>query len=169
MELVLRPATADDVEHVKWALFEAVSWNPERVLPPYEVTIEHPELARYHRGWGRRGDLGVIAADGDEVVGAAICRLFSDDDHGHGYVDDSTPEVTVAVAESHRRSGLGLQLVAELEGAAHAAGFERLSVSIDPGNPSQRIAERLGYHELSRDEGGIRMVRDLERSSGAST
>jgi GNAT superfamily N-acetyltransferase len=161
MELVLRPADAGDLEHVKWALFEAVSWNPDRVLPPYELTIEHPELARYHRGWGRRGDLGVLAVDGDEVVGAAICRLFTEDDHGHGYVDESTPEVTIAVAESHRRSGLGTRLVEELQGAARAAGFERLSVSIDAGNPSLRIAERLGYRELSRDEGGIRMVRSL--------
>jgi GNAT superfamily N-acetyltransferase len=161
MELVLRPAGPGDVKHVRWALFEAVSWNPERVLPPYEETIEHPELARYHRGWGRHGDLGVIAVDGDEVVGVAICRLFTDEDHGHGYVDESTPEVTVAVAESHRRSGLGTRLVEELARAARAAGFAQLSVSIDAGNPSMRIAERLGYRELSRDEGGIRMILEL--------
>jgi GNAT superfamily N-acetyltransferase len=161
MDVVLRPADAGDLEHVKWALFEAVAWNPERPLPPFEFTIEHPELARYHRGWGRRGDLGVIATDGPDVVGVALCRLFTDDDHGHGYVDDATPEVTIAVAESHRRSGLGTRLVEELERAARDAGFGRMSVSIDVGNPSLRIAERLGYQELSRDEGGIRMVRDL--------
>jgi GNAT superfamily N-acetyltransferase len=161
MAIVLRPAGPGDLEHVKWALFEAVSWNPGRVLPPFETTIEHPELARYHCGWGRRGDLGVIATDGADVVGVALCRLFTDDDHGHGYVDDATPEVTIAVAESHRRSGLGTRLVEELERAARDAGFGRMSVSIDVGNPSLRIAERLGYQELSRDEGGIRMVRDL--------
>jgi GNAT superfamily N-acetyltransferase len=161
MEVTLRPAGADDVEHVKWALFEAVRWNPERELPPFEVTIEHPELARYHHGWGRRGDLGVIATAGDQIVGVALCRLFTEDDHGHGYVDESTPEVTVAVAESHRRAGLGTRLVEEVERAARAAGFARLSISVDAGNPSLRIAERLGYEEISRDEGGIRLVRDL--------
>jgi ribosomal protein S18 acetylase RimI-like enzyme len=161
MEVVLRPAAAGDLVHVRWALFEAVSWNPERALPPFDVTLEHPELARYHCGWGRSGDLGVIATQGEEVVGVAVCRLFTDDDHGHGYVDAATPELAVAVAEPARGSGLGTRLMEELAVTARAAGFERLSLSVDHGNPAIRLYERLGYKEISRDEGGIRMVRDL--------
>jgi ribosomal protein S18 acetylase RimI-like enzyme len=161
MEVVLRPAGAGDLEHVKWALFEAVAWNPERPLPPFEFTIDHPELARYHRGWGRAGDLGVVATEGDDVVGVALCRLFTDEDHGHGYVDDATPELAVAVAESWRGSGLGTRLMDALADAARAAGYTRMSLSVDDGNPAMRLYERLGYEEISRDDGGIRMIRDL--------
>jgi ribosomal protein S18 acetylase RimI-like enzyme len=161
LEVVFRHAGADDVGDVRWALFEAVSWNPERRLPPFEVTIEHPELARYHRDWGRPGDVGVIARRGEDVVGVALCRLFTDDDHGHGYVDAETPELAVAVAEAHRGAGLGTRLVEELAAAARAAGFARLSLSVDEGNPAVRLYERLDYRELSRDEGGIRMIREL--------
>jgi hypothetical protein len=93
VEVVVRPLGADEVDQVRWALYEAVSWSPERELPPFELTIEHPELARYHRDWGRPGDLGVVAEAGGEVVGVALCRLFTDDDHGHGYVDEQTPEL----------------------------------------------------------------------------
>ena len=35
----LRTATADDIEVLKRALFEAVSWDPERELPPYELAV----------------------------------------------------------------------------------------------------------------------------------
>jgi ribosomal protein S18 acetylase RimI-like enzyme len=161
VEIVLHPAGAGDIEHVKWALFEAVSWNPKRELPPFEVTLEHPELARYHRGWGRPGDLGVIATRGEEVVGVALCRLFTDDDHGHGYVDSATPEVAVAVARPARGSGLGTRLMEDLAAAARAAGFARLSLSVEHGNPAIRLYERLGYEEISSDEGGIRMLREL--------
>lgn len=161
MEVVLRLAGTGDLEHVKWALFETVAWNPERPLPPFEFTIEHPELARYHRGWGRAGDLGVVAVDGDDVVGVALCRLFTDEDHGHGYVDDATPELAVAVAERWRGSGLGTRLMDELADAARAAGYTRMSLSVDDGDPALRLYERLGYEEISRDEGGIRMIRDL--------
>jgi ribosomal protein S18 acetylase RimI-like enzyme len=161
LEVVFRHAGADDVGHVRWALFEAVSWNPERRLPPFEVTIDHPELARYHRDWGRPGDVGVIARRGEDVVGVALCRLFTDDDHGHGYVDAETPELAVAVAEAHRGAGLGTRLLEELAAAARAAGFARLSLSVDEGNPAVRLYERLDYRELSRDEGGIRMIREL--------
>ena len=107
MELAVRPLGAEDVEHVRWALFAAVDWDPARELPPFEVTIEHPELARYHRGWGRPGDLGVLAESVGEVAGVALCRLFTDDDHGHGYVDEETPELAVAVADGRRGNGIG--------------------------------------------------------------
>ena len=66
-----RLATADDVDAIRWALYTALAWNPERALPPPDVTLQHVGALRYHRDWGRAGDVGVIADDGDEVVGVA--------------------------------------------------------------------------------------------------
>jgi [ribosomal protein S18]-alanine N-acetyltransferase len=157
----LRPATGADLEHVKRALFEAVAWNPGRELPPYEFTIAHPELARYHEDWGRHGDLAVIAEAEDEVVGACSCRLFTAEDHGHGYVDDETPELAIAVWEGRRGEGIGTRLMGALEVAARDAGFTKLSLSVDADNPARRLYERLGYGELSVDEGGVRMLKEL--------
>jgi ribosomal protein S18 acetylase RimI-like enzyme len=143
---------------VKWALYEAVAWNPERTLPPFEVTIEHPELARYHRGWGRRGDLGVAAVVGGKVVGVALCRLFTDEDHGQGYVDAETPELAVAVAADERGRGIGRSLLDALAEAAREEGFTQLSLSVDLENPARRLYERAGYRELTRDDDGVRML-----------
>ena len=157
----LRPGTDADIEHVKRALFEAVAWNPERELPPYEFVIAHPELARYHEGWGRRGDVAVIAERDGEVIGASLCRLFTVEDHGHGYVDGETPELAVAVWEGHRGEGIGTRLMGGIEEAARAAGFSQLSLSVDADNPARRLYERLGYEELSVDEGGVRMLKEL--------
>ena len=157
----LRPATSEDLELLKRALFEAVSWNPERELPPYEFVIAHPELARYHDGWGRTGDLAVIAERGGEPVGASLCRLFTPDDHGHGYVDDATPELAVAVWEGHRGEGIGTRLMSAIEDAARAAGCSQISLSVDADNPAQRLYERLGYATLTVDEGGVRMLKEL--------
>jgi ribosomal protein S18 acetylase RimI-like enzyme len=161
MDVDLRPLEADEVEHVRWALHEAVSWDPERVLPPFDVVVEHPELARYHLGWGRPGDLGVVAERGDRVVGVALFRLFTEGDHGHGYVDDETPELAVAVADGQRGEGIGARLLTELAASARAAGFSRLSLSVDAQNPARRLYERLGYRELTRDEDGVRMLLEL--------
>ena len=161
MDVVLRALRAVESEHVRWALFEAVAWDPERELPPFAVTIEHPELARYHRGWGRTGDLGVVAERGGEVVGVALARLFTEDDHGHGYVDEETPELAVAVAEGARGNGIGARLLDELATVARRAGVPRLSLSVDSENPALRLYERLGYREVARDEDGVRMVLDL--------
>jgi GNAT superfamily N-acetyltransferase len=157
----LRPGTNADIEHVKRALFEAVSWNPERELPPYEFVIAHEELARYHEGWGRHGDMAVIAERDGKVVGASLCRLFTAENHGHGYVDDETPELAVAVWNGHRSGGIGTRLLDGIEQAAKAAGFTRLSLSVDAENPARRLYDRLGYETLTVDDDGVRMLKEL--------
>lgn len=160
--LVLRPAGAGDVEHVKWVLYTAVNWNPERPLPPIEVVIDHPQLAIYHRGWGRPGDLGVIAEVDGEVVGVAMCRRFdAGEEHGHGYVDPETPELAVGVLAERRGEGIGAELMTRLAAAARAAGFRQLSLSVDTANPARRLYGRLGYRELSADDSGVRMLLEL--------
>ena len=160
-DTLIRPLTSEDLPHVKWALYTAVSWSPDDAIPPFELVIDHPELARYHRDWMRPGDLGVVAEQDGDVVGVAFCRLFTEADHGHGYVDDRTPELAVAVAEGQRGKGLGGRLMTELAEAARASGCERLSLSVDAENPARRLYERLGYETISVDDGGARMVLDL--------
>jgi GNAT superfamily N-acetyltransferase len=157
----LRPGTDADLENVKRALFEAVSWNPEREIPPYEFTIAHPELTRYHEGWGRHGDLAIIAEREGEVVGTSLCRLFTAENHGHGYVDDETPELAVAVWDGHRGEGIGTRLMGGIEEAARAAGFAQLSLSVDADNAARRLYERLGYETLTVDDEGVRMIKEL--------
>lgn len=154
----MRPATADDVAHIKWALYLALAWNPDRELPPAELTLAHPEALRYHRDWGRAGDLGVIAERGQALVGVAYCRLFTPQDHGHGYVDERTPEIAIAVDKRERGQGLGAILLHALAEQARAAGFTQLSLSVDTDNPARRLYERAGYLTISADEDGTRML-----------
>jgi ribosomal protein S18 acetylase RimI-like enzyme len=156
-----RPATADDGEQIRWALYTALAWDPERDLPPPEVTLEHPEAARYHRDWGRAGDFGVIAAEAGAVVGVAYCRLFTEDDHGYGFVDEATPEVAIGIRSDLRGRGLGTELLTRLAEAARASGFERLSLSVAAANPARRLYTRLGYRTVSVDGDGVRMLVDL--------
>jgi GNAT superfamily N-acetyltransferase len=158
-----RALRQDDVEHVKWALWEAVTWDPGRELPPYDVVIDHPELVRYHRDWGRHGDAGVVAEAGGAVIGVAFYRLFDESDHGHGYVDDETPELAIAVADGFRGGGVGSRLMGALADRARADGIARLSLSVDAANPARLLYERLGYREISRDDvGGVRMLLELK-------
>lgn len=161
MRVTVRPIGADEVDFIRWALFTALAWTPERERLVREVTLDHPEIARYHRDWGRPGDLGVAATADDDVVGVCFCRLFTANDHGHGYLDEHTPELAVAVRDDFRGQGLGTRLMAELAGVARDAGYVRLSLSVDTYNPARRLYERLGYATVGDDESGVRMVLDL--------
>jgi len=92
----------------------------------------------------------------------AFFRLFTEDEHGHGYVDDETPELGIAVREDSRGEGIGTLLLAELAEQARSRGIIRLSLSVEPENPALRLYQRVGYVEISRDdERGVRMVLDL--------
>jgi GNAT superfamily N-acetyltransferase/DNA-binding transcriptional ArsR family regulator len=159
--LVVRAVRADEVGHLQRVLYDAISWDPNRALPAFEVVVNHPQLLRYHRDWGRSGDLGVVAELGGRVVGAAFCRLFTEEDHGHGFIDDRTPELAIAVWDGHRGGGIGSRLLVALEDAAKDAGIGRLSLSVDHDNPACRLYLRCGYQPVSSDEGGVRMVKAL--------
>lgn len=162
--LLIRPLAGDDYERITWALYTAVAWDPERRLPPFEELLNHPELTRYHQGWGRAGDFGVAAELQGEFAGAAFCRLFTDDDHGHGYLDADTPELAVAVVEDFRGRGVGTVLIDRLAETVRQAGIRALSLSVDHGNPARGLYERLGFHEVSADAGGLRMLLDLSEA-----
>jgi hypothetical protein len=69
-------------------------------------------LAKYAKGWGRSGDLGIGAFEqgNDEAVGAAWLRLLIGADRGDGYINDETPELALGVMPAHRgrRGGNGV-------------------------------------------------------------
>lgn len=139
----------------RWGGIRSASCRPRAVL------LRHPQIVRYHDGWGRPGDLGVIGEVDGEFAGTAFCRLFTDDNHGYGYVDDETPELAVAVPERWRNRGIGTRLMEELARQARLAGIRSLSLSVDTDNPARRLYERIGYREVGGGEGGVRMVLDL--------
>lgn len=156
--------TGDDHDHIEWALCAAIAWDPERRLPPLDMVLSHPELTRYHEGWGRFGDIGVVAESDGVFAGIAFCRLFTAADHGYGYVDDATPELAVAVEEGWRGRGVGTMVLKGLAGEVRRVGFGALSLSVDPANPARRLYEWLGYREVSVDEQGVRMLLEFRKA-----
>ena len=88
---------------------------------------------RYVKNWGRRGDAGVIASAGPNAYGAAWYRLFPASAPGFGFVDEETPELTIAVVPSKRGHGTGAELLEALLAQASDDGFSRISLSAEPG------------------------------------
>jgi ribosomal protein S18 acetylase RimI-like enzyme len=160
-EYTLRSATPDDLALVKHAIFVAMAWDPARALPPEEHLLVHPELVKFHRDWGRTGDVGVVAEADGQATGIAFCRLFTDDDHGEGYVDAETPELVIAVWPEHRNRGLGARLLEALEKAASAEGRAQISLSVDAANPAVRLYRRAGYDVVREDGRGLLMLKRI--------
>ena len=119
--------------------------------------VEDATLWRYVSGWGRRGDAAVIALEGGFPVGAAWYRLFSAQEPGFGYVDDVTPEVSVAVVPSRRGRGIGTELINALVEVAREQGFDALTLSVANDSPAMHVFEKQGFEKVEQTDGAWTM------------
>jgi ribosomal protein S18 acetylase RimI-like enzyme len=118
-------------------------------------------LERYVAGWGKRGDTALVAIDEFQPVGAAWYRLFEEGEPGYGFVDDETPELTIAIVPSRRGRGLGEQLLSSLLEQAVKEGHARISLSVEPDNPAIRLYEQHGFAKVGDRAGAWVMLATL--------
>ncbi len=148
-------------------LYEALFIPPTGEARPPRSVLDLPEIARYAAGWGRPGDFGLVARGGGEAVGAAWFRIFPSGERGFGYVDERTPELSVAVRPESRGLGVGAGLLERLCGRARDCGFDRISLSVDVRNPAVRLYRRLGFEVVAEANMAYTMVKDLRAAAPA--
>ena len=141
----IRPITPADESFLWEALHHAIYVAPGDAAPERDI-VNRPELARYVRDWGDANDLGFIAVaeEDQQPIGAAWIRLLAGDDRGYGYIDDATPELSVAVLPEHRGQGVGTRLLIHLLQAV-SIHHRSVSLSVEAGNPASRLYRRLGF------------------------
>jgi ribosomal protein S18 acetylase RimI-like enzyme len=152
---VIRKGSAGDVPFMRSMLAHAYAWR----VNAFEADIP---LSRYVDNWGRPGDVAVIAHETGNRVGAAWLRLFRQSEPGYGFVDENTPELSIAVVPSRRRHGLGQELMDALLEAARAAGHGAVSLSVEADSAAVGFYERNGFTHVREQDGGLVMQKRLE-------
>ena len=147
---MIRQAGPQDVRFLRDMLKHAYHWrlNADPDLP----------VARYVNNWGRPGDAGIIAWE-NGPIGAAWYRIFKEREPGFGFVDERTPELTIAVVPSRRGSGLGGQLLEALLERARRDGHATISLSAEQGLTG--LYERYGFRPVEERDGTVTMKADL--------
>ena len=149
-----RKGSAADVPFMRSMLAHAYAWR----VNAFEADIP---LSRYVDNWGRPGDLVVIAHETGNRVGAAWLRVFRASEPGYGFMDENTPELSVAVVPSRRRHGLGQELMDALFEAARAAGHGAVSLSVEADSAAVAFYERNGFAHVREQDGGVVMLKRL--------
>jgi len=145
-----RPAEAENIATLSRDLIEYGldwRWTPVRVAASIRAANVNVLVASMH----------------EDIAGFAIMRYGDDDAH----LD------LLAVSPSHRRTGIGRQLLEWLEECAVVAGIFNVDLEVRAGNEeAQLFYTRMGYRTLLQlpgyyqgIEAALRMGRDLSRRS----
>ena len=154
VQTMIRRGGPQDVFFLRSMLTHAYNWHVNVLETDVPVT-------RYVDGWGRRGDTALVWMDGGHRVGAAWYRLFRASAPGYGFVDEATPELTVAVVPSRQGEGIGQELLQGLLERAKGEGFAAVSVSVERDHPELQIYMAEGFAELSGQGNAVTLLRRL--------
>ncbi|GGE60986.1 GNAT family N-acetyltransferase [Priestia taiwanensis] len=121
----------------------------EQNKPPKEELLHTPALKKYNEDWGRIGDKALVAVKNNELVGAVWYRLFDEPNKGYGFINDSTPELGIAILPAFRQQGIGHLLMKAMIQEARLDGYSALSLSVDSKNKDAiRLYEKLGFERV---------------------
>jgi GNAT superfamily N-acetyltransferase len=148
---MLRPVDVHDVRFLRDMLRHAYHWR-------LSEDTERP-VYRYVANWGRHGDAGVLALDGPHAYGAAWYRLFTKDEPGFGFVDEATPELTIAVVPSRRGKGAGAELLNALLARAREDGYS--AVSLSAASEQTAFYEQFGFETIREGPHAVTMLARL--------
>lgn len=130
-------------------LFYASHSHDDEGAAPADVRVD-PDLQRYVAGWGRIGDIGVIAEAAGNIAGAAWLRLFAEPDRDDpACVDARTPEVAVAVLPGLDGQGTGTLLLTTLLDLARPI-HPAVVLTVREASPAVRLYQRLGFAATGR-------------------
>lgn len=122
-------------------LYQAIFVPDGEHLPEREI-IYTPEIYMYIKDFGKQvNDLGVVAEQNGQVVGAAWVRLIL----AYGHVDNDTPELAISILPEFRGCGIGTKLMKKLFALLKVNGYKQTSLSVQKNNPALSFYKRLGY------------------------
>ncbi|HEY9075523.1 MAG TPA: GNAT family N-acetyltransferase [Anaerolineaceae bacterium] len=145
-----RPLLPSDEPFLWEMLYHALYVPPGQ--PPYPIEIlQKPEIRRYVEGWGRDGDSGYLALVAAQPVGACWLRLFSQSAPGYGFINEETPELSIALLPNFRGQGIGSALMkytlTHLDNKIHS-----VSLSVSATNPAVEMYRRSGFNPIKLDD-----------------
>ncbi|MEM7724990.1 MAG: N-acetyltransferase [Cyanobacteria bacterium P01_A01_bin.45] len=161
MSYIIRPLTPRD-EPFLWEMLYQALFVPPGTEPFSKQIIYQPELAKYVQDW-QASDIGFLAVlESSQIpIGTVWIRLFNNNNPGYGYINNETPELSIAVLAEYRDRGIGTQLILHLCGQIKNR-YEAVSLSVSSENPALRLYQRLGFEIVAQLDNSLTMKKQLK-------
>ncbi|NJO40286.1 MAG: GNAT family N-acetyltransferase [Cyanobacteria bacterium CRU_2_1] len=148
-------ALTDQDEPIVWEMLMYAAQEPSLQAVQAQDCLTH-----YAADWGRTGDMGFVACTEKQSIGAAWLRLWLNTDKGFGYVEDSIPELAMAVIPEYRGKGIGTALLMQVLKSAQI-DYAAVSLNVRSNNPVVALYQRAGFVKVEGSE-------VINRTSGIS-
>jgi GNAT superfamily N-acetyltransferase len=160
-KIEIRPIRPEEHYFLREMLEEA-AYFPDPSLREQKLKEIEPTLSSYFENFGTKGDVALVAESSEgDLLGAVWTRLFDRQLRGHGFVDEETPELGIALTEPYRNRGIGSLLIERISDELVKLGFKRVCLGVDGRNPAVALYTRIGFRVHSRGVNAVVMVKDL--------
>jgi ribosomal protein S18 acetylase RimI-like enzyme len=143
-DLIIREMAKHETPFLEDMLHQAI-FTPEGSLPPEKSIIFEPFLYHYIKDFGLKHDFALVAELDNKPIGAIWSRIFSTEEKGYGFVDATTPELSMAIDAAHRNSGVGAVLLHEILEKLANQGYKQVSLSVDMRNFAYSFYKKMGF------------------------
>ncbi len=159
--LTIRPITKKEFRFLDTMLYHAIYVPPGQEKLPTDI-IEHPDISRYTKNFGREGDFCLVAQIHDELVGAIWIRHFDETNKGYGFVDSGIPELSMALYEQFRNKGIGTILLKTMIQTLADKGCRQISLSVDIINYAYDFYKKTGFKDHKMVGDSMTMVFNIQ-------
>lgn len=138
-------------------LYEAI-YIPDGTAAPPKSVIACPELHVYIADFGNsKHDKALIAEVDGNIVGAIWARIMND----YGHIDDNTPSLAMSVLKAYRGMGIGTSLLTQMMSTEKAAGYAKLSLSVQKDNYAVKLYRKAGFIAVKETDEEYIMIVNL--------
>jgi putative acetyltransferase len=159
--LIIREIKLTEYPFLKEMLYQAIFVADEKVVLPREI-IEQPDLKKYIQDFGQNGDFCLVAEKQEKLIGAIWIRFIK----AYGFVDNETPELSMAVLNEHRGNGIGDKLLTAMIVSLKNKQLKRVSLSVDRDNFAYGFYKKHGFVDYLVSEKSIIMKKELIETQG---
>ncbi len=147
----IREIRQDEYDFLFDMLHEAI-FVPEGEEKLPESVVHEPYLSKYVKNFGKNGDLAFVLVKDGQLIGAVWARLLCGEEKGYGFVDENTPELSMAIKADFRGRGFGTRLLEKIFERFQSDGVKKISLSVDKLNAAVRLYQRHGF-EIAGEKG----------------
>jgi GNAT superfamily N-acetyltransferase len=154
--LIIREIEQAEYSFLKEMLYQAIFLADDKITLSREI-IEQPDLKQYIQGFGKEGDFCLVSEYHGQLIGAIWIRFIK----GFGFIDDETPELSMAVLKEFRGKGIGKQLLTTMIDGLKCTRLNRISLSVDKKNFAYGFYKKYGFVDFYASEKSIVMTKEL--------